>query len=193
MGLIQTSDQLKFSYIAIVEGAKQLGHISKDILVNIAQTPPPVNRRSSTSSSSSDDDDDGPPPLPPRRSDSLIKSSLFNGNNDNNIIVVGGDDHFATLPTYLQEQLVNTNTNGHNESSNSSSEPTPPDKMSGLAPPTHQRLVASVSAPLQQDKNHEAGGRFKTDFYSNLGGSTSNTASPTRCILNNHKMEERKR
>eukprot|EP00094_Tigriopus_californicus_P007743 TCALIF_07458-PA protein Name:"Similar to PTPN1 Tyrosine-protein phosphatase non-receptor type 1 (Homo sapiens)" AED:0.13 eAED:0.13 QI:0/0.22/0.4/0.9/0.77/0.8/10/1396/401 len=32
MGLIQTPDQLKFSYLAIIEGARQRGLISKDIL-----------------------------------------------------------------------------------------------------------------------------------------------------------------
>ena len=188
MGLIQTEQQLKFSYMAIIEGAKQLELISTDLLADMIK--PPVNRRSSTSSSSSDDDE--APPLPPRRSDSLVKSNLFNGNE---MIIIAGeeDDDFNALPAYLREQAVISNTNGHNESSTSSSEPTPPDKMAGgLAPPTHQRLVASVSAPLQHDNNHELGFRIKTDF-SNLGGSTSNTASPTRCILNNHKMEERKR
>ena len=46
----------------------------------------------------------------------------------------------------------------------------------------HQKLTSSVSAPLQD---------FKTDFYSDLN--TSSNDSPTKCILNNHKMEERKR
>ncbi len=32
MGLIQTPDQLKFSYLAIAEGARQAGHISMNIL-----------------------------------------------------------------------------------------------------------------------------------------------------------------
>jgi hypothetical protein len=86
--------------------------------------------------------------------------------------------------------LEQINGNGPESTSGTSSgEPTPPDR---LAPPTHQRLVASASAPLQN--LHEIGGRsHKTDFYSNIQGSTSNTASPTRCILNNHKMEERKK
>ena len=92
---------------------------------------------------------------------------------------------------YFPEQV---NGNNHDSSTTtSSSEPTPPDN---LAPPTHQRLAASASAPLQ-DSNLSGGHSLKTDLYttkSNLQqGSSSNTASPTKCILNNHKMEERRR
>ena len=32
MGLIQTPDQLKFSYLAIAEGGRQRGHLTLDIL-----------------------------------------------------------------------------------------------------------------------------------------------------------------
>ena len=75
--------------------------------------------------------------------------------------------------------------NGSNECSStttSSSEPTPPDKLA--APGAgHQKLTSSVSAPLQQE--------FKTDFYPDL--QTRDKDSPSKCILNNHKMEERKR
>ena len=98
--------------------------------------------------------------------------------------------------------------NGSNECSTSSSENTPPDKNGQIMPGGkffiytlkknvtmgillnldfqtilgHQKLTSSVSAPLQD---------FKTDFYSDLN--TSSNDSPTKCILNNHKMEERKR
>ena len=72
--------------------------------------------------------------------------------------------------------------NGSNECSTSSSENTPPDKNGQMMPGGHQKLTSSVSAPLQD---------FKTDFYSDLN--TSSNDSPTKCILNNHKMEERKR
>ena len=87
MGLIQTVDQLKFSYMAIVEGAKELGLLPRDALSDLRGPPPPPMRQdSSTSSSDSDDDDDDDtedddelaPPLPPRRSESLLKSNIYN-------------------------------------------------------------------------------------------------------------------
>lgn len=184
MGLIQTPDQLKFSYLAIVEGAKQLGLISKDILTNLVRPPIRPLRPSDTSSSSDDldddiddDDDENAPPLPPRRSESLVKSNLYNN----------GLESFADIPDFLPEQL---NGNNHDSSGTTSSEPTPPDR---LAPPTHHRLTASTSAPLQDSSGLTGGQSLKTDFYTNLQGSSSNTASPTKCILNNHKMEERRR
>ena len=46
----------------------------------------------------------------------------------------------------------------------------------------YQKLMNLVSAPLQD---------FKTDIYSDLN--TSSNDSPTKRILNNHKMEERNR
>merc|ERR1711881_604375 len=79
-----------------------------------------------------------------------------------------------------QEQV-----NGSNECSTSSSENTPPDKNGqnySNSSGGHPKLTSSVSAPLQD---------FKTDFFSDLH--TSSNDSPTKCILNNHKMEERKR
>ena len=118
MGLIQTAEQLRFSYIAIVEGAKQMGCLPEDALSDLksqtvpAATPAPMQIISHPqittfdSSSSSDgyddddlslsDDDDNAPPLPPRRSESLMKSNL-NGNN--------GLDSFVNMPTILQGML----------------------------------------------------------------------------------------
>jgi len=61
MGLIQTDDQLKFSYQAIIEGARQLGLIS---LV-------PALEPALAEMSGSSDDEDVPPPLPPPRTESL--------------------------------------------------------------------------------------------------------------------------
>merc|ERR1712012_834354 len=200
MGLIQTKEQLRFSYIAIVEGAKQMGYLPEDALSDLkiftAPTPPPqishhrgglgglqITTLDSTSSSGEDDDDDddlslsddeNAPPLPPRRSESLIKSSL------------NGLEAFANIPTLLQEQV-----NGTNECNTSSSnEPTPPDN---LAVNHHAKLTASKSAPLQDSTN------VKTDFYNSeqqlsSNNSCYNSDSPTntKCILNNQKMDERK-
>jgi len=63
MGLIQTEDQLKFSYQSIIEGARQLG------LINSAPTfDTPIVEASDSSS-----EEDIPPPLPPPRTESLKK------------------------------------------------------------------------------------------------------------------------
>merc|ERR1719244_2123427 len=55
MGLIQTGDQLKFSYLSIMEGAKQLG------LVDTV----PVYEAPVAEASDSDSEEEVPPPLPP--------------------------------------------------------------------------------------------------------------------------------
>lgn len=61
MGLIQTEDQLKFSYQAIIEGARQLG------LINLV----PSLETDVAEVSGSSDEEDVPPPLPPPRTESL--------------------------------------------------------------------------------------------------------------------------
>jgi len=196
MGLIQTVDQLKFSYMAIVEGARQHGFLPKDALSDLTGPKPPPQRQSDTSSSSDDDDDDDvqddteddeddeddlAPPLPPRRSESLLKSNFYNNGTQEQVQQDSNPALNADLPAVilLQEQV-----NGSNECSTSSSENTPPDKNGQNYSNSggHQKLTSSVSAPLQD---------FKTDFFSDL--QTSSKDSPTKCILNNHKMEERKR
>ena len=83
-------------------------------------------------------------------------------------------NYFGSNFDILTEQF-----NGTNECNTSSSnEPTPPDN---LAVNHKAKLTASKSAPPLQDN-------VKTDFYSDQ----RTTDSPTKCILNNQKMEERK-
>ncbi|XP_045463538.1 tyrosine-protein phosphatase non-receptor type 61F isoform X1 [Harmonia axyridis] len=71
MGLIQTPEQLRFSYQAIIEGAKKLDpnasptQLSNHIVSDNSYT------ENNISSSSSEEDNDEPPPLPPPRSESL--------------------------------------------------------------------------------------------------------------------------
>ncbi|KAK4877212.1 hypothetical protein RN001_009718 [Aquatica leii] len=78
MGLIQTPEQLKFSYQAIIEGAKQLSKTSFDsencnsVISEIIE----ANNVSENSNHSSDEDE--PPPLPPPRLDSLNRT-LYDG------------------------------------------------------------------------------------------------------------------
>ena len=113
MGLIQTVEQLKFSYLAIVEGAKEMGLISHDALSDLTR-PPTRPMRISDSSSSSDDDlndddetdedeDDNAPPLPPRRSESLIKSNMYNNGLGN----FQNMENFDNIPDFLQGTLYN--------------------------------------------------------------------------------------
>ncbi|XP_076171406.1 tyrosine-protein phosphatase non-receptor type 2-like isoform X1 [Ptiloglossa arizonensis] len=73
MGLIQTPDQLRFSYAAIIEGAKQLPsnnvNIDNEIVSNHCDV---VNNISH----SSIEEEDEPPPLPPPRGESLARSMM---------------------------------------------------------------------------------------------------------------------
>ncbi|CAH0546901.1 unnamed protein product [Brassicogethes aeneus] len=70
MGLIQTPEQLRFSYQAIIEGAKQLlnpNAAEENYVDEIEQN----NSDSPIEENDSSQDDDEPPPLPPPRNESL--------------------------------------------------------------------------------------------------------------------------
>jgi len=67
MGLIQTEDQLKFSYISILSAVKKLGLIDVD---------PEWAEPKVAEASESESEDDAPPPLPPPRSESLLPKEL---------------------------------------------------------------------------------------------------------------------
>ncbi|CAL7935819.1 unnamed protein product [Xylocopa violacea] len=74
MGLIQTPDQLRFSYAAIIEGAKQLpsnNNINNEVVTNHCSLV-------SNISNCSNEDEDEPPPLPPPRGESLTRSREAN-------------------------------------------------------------------------------------------------------------------
>ncbi|XP_008556154.1 tyrosine-protein phosphatase non-receptor type 1 isoform X1 [Microplitis demolitor] len=74
MGLIQTPDQLRFSYAAIIEGAKQLpSNNNLDDGIEIINHYDVVNN---DIMNSSQEEDDEPPPLPPPRGDSLTRSMM---------------------------------------------------------------------------------------------------------------------
>ncbi|XP_074101697.1 tyrosine-protein phosphatase non-receptor type 1 isoform X2 [Cotesia typhae] len=74
MGLIQTPDQLRFSYAAIIEGAKQLpSNNNLDDSIEIINHYDVVNN---DIMNSSQEEDDEPPPLPPPRGDSLTRSMM---------------------------------------------------------------------------------------------------------------------
>ncbi|XP_034946779.1 tyrosine-protein phosphatase non-receptor type 1 isoform X2 [Chelonus insularis] len=74
MGLIQTPDQLRFSYAAIIEGAKQLpsnNNVDSNEIVNHYDVV-----TNDMLNNSLVEDDDEPPPLPPPRGDSLTRSMM---------------------------------------------------------------------------------------------------------------------
>ncbi|KOC63138.1 Tyrosine-protein phosphatase non-receptor type 1 [Habropoda laboriosa] len=73
MGLIQTPDQLRFSYAAIIEGAKQLP--SNNVNINNEVGTNHYDVVSNIYNSSSEDEEE-PPPLPPPRGESLTRSMM---------------------------------------------------------------------------------------------------------------------
>jgi len=110
MGLIQTDDQLKFSYQAIIEGARQLGLIS---LVPSFEAVVP-------DASDSSDEDESPPPLPPRRTESLMKKSSEEDDEvvevveveNKKIIIADAEPYNSIYNSVLKQPLVNGNING---------------------------------------------------------------------------------
>jgi len=117
MGLIQTHDQLKFSYQAIIEGARQLG------LINSVPTfETPVVEASDSSS-----EEDVPPPLPPPRTESLKKGSSQEEEEevvvaksevvqlqDREVTITDSEpfnstEQFNNIPAKLETKMVNGN------------------------------------------------------------------------------------
>jgi len=110
MGLIQTEEQLKFSYLSILEGAKQGGLINTQI---------DLLGHSADLVSSSESEDEAPPPLPPPRTESLQEKRVPAPAKE-------PSDPFNSIPDTLQF-LVNGQANGEMEDSSgeASSPPTP--------------------------------------------------------------------
>lgn len=67
MGLIQTFDQLYFSYQAIIEGMKRMNNSSFEDFEELTEIVPAAGSQEQDSA----DNDDTPPPLPPPRTQSL--------------------------------------------------------------------------------------------------------------------------
>ena len=72
----QTPEQLKFSCLAIAEGARAAGHLTSNKLSTIVDNESGERFRDRVSSSDSSDEDSGPPPLPPPRSESLAAKEV---------------------------------------------------------------------------------------------------------------------
>lgn len=114
MGLIQTEDQLKFSYQSIIEGARQLGLIN-----SVPAFETPIVEASDSSS-----EEDIPPPLPPPRTESLKKGASQEEEEvvvsksevvqlqDREVIITDSEpfictEQFNNIPAKLETKLVN--------------------------------------------------------------------------------------
>ena len=205
MGLIQTVDQLKFSYMAIVQGAREANLISSESAALSAMLPyfnkmklnssalpsayttiPAKGCPLDSSSSDSSSDFDyglGPPPLPPPRSESLLSSNsnlqgvpeqrLYQRNEQ---VYVNGNDGSGPgllLPADIAELVGDYN-----------------DIPQNLSVTNGDRESATFYDTNQESKHTEIPRNEKVDLFAN---SDSSIASPTKYILNNHKLEERKR
>jgi tyrosine-protein phosphatase non-receptor type 1 len=136
LGLIQTEDQLKFSYLSILEGSRRAGLITGSVLLNDS------TKDDIDISSSESEDDDIPPPLPPPRSESLQKK--VEGVVEEECSIPTAADPFNQIP----RSLPTVKNPGIDEDSS-------PD-------------MSSPSTPVHKE-------------------------SPTKCLLNNNKFNERKR
>jgi len=152
MGLIQTEDQLKFSYLSIIEGARQMKLISN---VPELEQVPEVN------SSSDESEDDVPPPLPPPRTESLKKESDALEALQNS---VSADEmcQFNGIPSALPETL----------------------QQNGL-------LNSDLEDDLETEQVKPAVSNPGIKALATNENSTDN--SPSKCILTNDKLEEKKR
>ncbi|KAK9720122.1 Protein-tyrosine phosphatase [Popillia japonica] len=74
MGLIQTAEQLRFSYLAIIEGAKKLSQSCND--KENCNSEIITNNDSIEETNSIEEEEDEPPPLPPPRLDSLNRNPI---------------------------------------------------------------------------------------------------------------------
>lgn len=223
MGLIQTPDQLKFSYVAIAAGAYQAGHLeaanklSEICQSQLAAAAAAAGGRgsrgqgrngfdSSSSDSDSDEDDDdsdddddmGAPPLPPPRTESLLKaaSAARAAIDDDNATshdplrqLIDGLDNYqqvltaaaATTTAQAAAAPAPAAVNGEREEGELEHPKSAGAVLTGAAEREplveHKKLAVSVSAGAAAGDNTPS----------------SLTTSPTKCILNNHKLEERKR
>lgn len=96
MGLIQTSDQLKFSYLSIMVGARQLGLVSC-----VPEYTSPV-----AEASDSESEEEVPPPLPPPRTESLKKEVVTVG--DVSVLLTDAEPYSSASPhNSLPAKLLN--------------------------------------------------------------------------------------
>lgn len=120
MGLIQTADQLKFSYLSIMEGAQQAGLVDSV----------PEYEAAVAEASDSESEDEAPPPLPPPRTESLAKELVTVGGAQ--VLLTDAEPFDPALPlNTLPGKLVHQ-VNGHLEEEAAGTESGTSSTSSGL-------------------------------------------------------------
>ncbi|KAF7988645.1 hypothetical protein HCN44_001218 [Aphidius gifuensis] len=191
MGLIQTPDQLRFSYAAIIEGHRELptitvnGDNNLEINENHYDVVNNTNNSSSSSSLSSedeedeDDDDDGDeaPPLPPPRGDSLTRRMLSNSTSSP---VTENENGIGPPNKPLPMEPPTLNRNNHNDnniesvngtidnSKNSlttTSSPSSPDSQNGIRRRNPEKLKKQVQDIKRKLKEAEDWQELKRSLF----------------------------
>ncbi|XP_043463432.1 tyrosine-protein phosphatase non-receptor type 1 isoform X1 [Leptopilina heterotoma] len=193
MGLIQTPDQLRFSYAAIIEGSKQLPlnnvNVDNEIVTNHYDV---VNNVSN----SSIEEDDEPPPLPPPRGESLgrgnnaeVTPTSTTENGDINgppnkplpseppshldLISNSPQTNSNYLSNNVQENNEDVAQSGESGGENScqASPPSSPDSKSNLRQrhlEKKERLAAQVREMKRRQKETEDWQKLKRSLFSPL-------------------------
>ncbi|KAL7297678.1 hypothetical protein TKK_0009344 [Trichogramma kaykai] len=123
MGLIQTPDQLRFSYIAIIEGSKNFPVISKNSNEEEDETNNCDSMNNINNTSIEEEDE---PPLPPPRGESLTRSKTTDNSpspsseNDN----TSSSSPLSRLLPRAPENVVNSNSTSNHVSDHNSSDST---------------------------------------------------------------------
>lgn len=93
MGLIQTPDQLRFSYLAIIEGAKRANAENEN---GDRDTSSDEVESAASEDDVEEEEDDEPPPLPPPRTESLLRSAVTTPASE--VIENGPERPLPTIP-----------------------------------------------------------------------------------------------
>ncbi|XP_078040684.1 tyrosine-protein phosphatase non-receptor type 2-like isoform X2 [Augochlora pura] len=175
MGLIQTPEQLRFSYAAIIEGAKQLpsnNNVDNEIDTNHYDV---VNNISH----SSVEEEDEPPPLPPPRGESLTRSMMTdltsNATTRNDELGGPPDKPLPSEPPIQTEtsavSMPNETTSDGENSLQTSSPPSSPDMKSEIRlrhKEKKERLAAYVREIKRRQKETEEWQKLKRSLFKPL-------------------------
>ncbi|XP_031781216.1 tyrosine-protein phosphatase non-receptor type 1 isoform X1 [Nasonia vitripennis] len=189
MGLIQTPDQLRFSYAAIIEGSKQLPLNN----VNVDNNDVDTNHYDIVNNiiNSSIEDDDEPPPLPPPRGESLTRSMMSDNSpspsteNENTVSnppnkplptePPGGiNSNSIGVANHVNEQNANASSQSTSDGENSfqtNSPPSSPDSKNELRRrrmEKKERLDAQVREMKRRQKESEDWQKLKRSLFSPL-------------------------
>ncbi|XP_058809203.1 tyrosine-protein phosphatase non-receptor type 2 [Phymastichus coffea] len=186
MGLIQMPDQLRFSYAAIIEGAKHLPLSTLTLGNNDVITNNHCENANNISNSSIDEDDE-PPPLPPPRGESLTRSCMITEtalkieNNANTVSNLPNKPLPCEPPGGVNSNNIGNHVNdisGSNASSDGdensfqpNSPPSSPESKNELRRrrlEKKERMEAQVRDMKRRQKESEDWQKFKRSIFSPL-------------------------